>query len=91
VLRLGMVVLGVTDLRRAVDFWSQALGYRLRDGGPGGHWAVLTPASGSGTELALQRRSSGWCRLAPSGSTGTCIPTTPTLLSLPTLRATASA
>jgi catechol 2,3-dioxygenase-like lactoylglutathione lyase family enzyme len=54
VLRLGMVVLGVADMRRAVDFWSQALGYRLREGEPGGHWAVLTPASGSGAELALQ-------------------------------------
>jgi catechol 2,3-dioxygenase-like lactoylglutathione lyase family enzyme len=54
VLRLGMVVLGVADMRRAVDFWSQALGYRLREGGPGGHWAVLTPASGSSAELALQ-------------------------------------
>jgi catechol 2,3-dioxygenase-like lactoylglutathione lyase family enzyme len=40
VLRLGMVVLGVADMRRAVDFWSQALDYRLREGGPGGHWAV---------------------------------------------------
>ena len=49
-----MVVLGVADMRRAVDFWSQALGYRLREGGPGGHWAVLTPAIGSGAELALQ-------------------------------------
>jgi predicted enzyme related to lactoylglutathione lyase len=49
-----MVVLGVADMRRAVDFWSQALGYRLREGEPGGHWAVLTPASGSGAELALQ-------------------------------------
>jgi catechol 2,3-dioxygenase-like lactoylglutathione lyase family enzyme len=54
VLRLGMVVLGVADMRRAVDFWSQALGYRLREGGSGGHWAVLTPAGGSGAELALQ-------------------------------------
>jgi predicted enzyme related to lactoylglutathione lyase len=54
VLRLGMVVLGVADMRRAVDFWGQALGYRLREGGPGGHWAVLTPVSGSGAEVALQ-------------------------------------
>jgi Glyoxalase-like domain len=41
-------------MRRAVDFWSQALGYRLREDSPGGHWAVLTPANGVGAELALQ-------------------------------------
>jgi predicted enzyme related to lactoylglutathione lyase len=51
-LRVGTVVLGVDDVPRAVDFWSQALGYVPRDDiGP--DWAVLVPADGSGTHLAL--------------------------------------
>lgn len=50
-----MVVLGVTDMRRAMDFWCQALGYQMREGDAGERWTVLAPASGAGTELALQR------------------------------------
>jgi catechol 2,3-dioxygenase-like lactoylglutathione lyase family enzyme len=55
VLSIGMVVLGVTDMRRAMDFWCQALGYQLREGGAAERWTVLAPAGGTGTELALQR------------------------------------
>ena len=54
-LSIGMVVLGVTDMRRAMDFWCQALGYQLREGGAAERWTVLAPAGGTGTELALQR------------------------------------
>jgi catechol 2,3-dioxygenase-like lactoylglutathione lyase family enzyme len=53
-LRIGVVVLGVADMPRAVGFWSRALRYELRQDGAGGQWMVLGPVSGSGTELALQ-------------------------------------
>ena len=51
---IGMVVLGVGDMGRAVGFWSQALGYELREGGAGADWSSLTPAGGLGTGLGLQ-------------------------------------
>lgn len=54
-LRLGIVVLGVSDVRRAREFWCAALGYGVRDDGFGGWATVLTPPDGSGVVLALQR------------------------------------
>jgi len=51
---IGMVVLGVADMGRAVGFWSQTLGYELREGGAGADWSSLTPAGGLGTGLGLQ-------------------------------------
>ncbi len=54
-LAVGVVVLGVTDVRRAADFWRAALGYELREDGFGGWATVLTPIGGSGTKIALQR------------------------------------
>jgi catechol 2,3-dioxygenase-like lactoylglutathione lyase family enzyme len=55
VLSVGLVALGVTDVRRATEFWCQALGYQLREDGFGGWATVLTPPGGSGTKIALQR------------------------------------
>jgi catechol 2,3-dioxygenase-like lactoylglutathione lyase family enzyme len=55
VLTIGVVALGVTDVRRAAEFWRQALGYELREDGFGGWATVLTPPGGSGTKIALQR------------------------------------
>lgn len=55
VLTVGVVVLGVADVRRAAEFWREALGYELREGGFGGWATVLTPPGGSGTKIALQR------------------------------------
>jgi catechol 2,3-dioxygenase-like lactoylglutathione lyase family enzyme len=53
-LRIGTVVVGVNDLRRAVQFWEQALGYVPRDTVED-DWAVLIPGDGGqGTHLALQ-------------------------------------
>ncbi|MCB5181816.1 VOC family protein [Streptomyces antimicrobicus] len=54
-LNIGSVVLGVSDVPRAVAFWSRALGYeprdRLRDG-----FVLLRPADGgSGLPVALMR------------------------------------
>jgi catechol 2,3-dioxygenase-like lactoylglutathione lyase family enzyme len=53
-LRFGVVVLGVADRQRAVQFWSAALGYTLREDGFGGWAAVLVPADGTGAAIALQ-------------------------------------
>ena len=54
-LRIGTVVLGVGDIRRASEFWRGALHYVPRDGelGPDDDWIVLVPADGQGTALAL--------------------------------------
>ncbi|MFB6891059.1 VOC family protein [Kitasatospora sp. NPDC056327] len=47
-LRIGSVVLGVADVRRAAAFWGKALGYVPRGGVVGEDWVVLVPADGSG-------------------------------------------
>ncbi|HCU96464.1 MAG TPA: glyoxalase [Actinobacteria bacterium] len=53
-LRPQLTVLGVSDMARAVDFWTQALGYVVSEGGAGASWTELAPPGGSGRELALQ-------------------------------------
>ena len=53
-LAFGVVVLGVTDRRRAEEFWCAALGYQVRDDGFGGWARVLIPPDGTGTVIALQ-------------------------------------
>jgi catechol 2,3-dioxygenase-like lactoylglutathione lyase family enzyme len=53
-LTFGVVALGVTDVQRAAEFWSAALGYELRDDGFGGWAKVLVPPDGAGTAIALQ-------------------------------------
>jgi catechol 2,3-dioxygenase-like lactoylglutathione lyase family enzyme len=53
-LRVGVVALGVSDVRRAAEFWSAALGYQLREDGFGGWAKVLVPPDGAGTAIALQ-------------------------------------
>jgi catechol 2,3-dioxygenase-like lactoylglutathione lyase family enzyme len=49
VVRLGAVVLNVSNIRRSSGFWRQALGYLPRDGDA----AVLGPGSGDGPLLVL--------------------------------------
>jgi hypothetical protein len=44
-LSIGTVVLGVDDVRRAVEFWGQALGYVPRDEVED-DWAVMVPPDG---------------------------------------------
>ncbi len=52
-LRIGTIVMGVQDVRRAVDFWTRALGYVPRDEVED-DWAVLVPADGApGPGLSL--------------------------------------
>jgi catechol 2,3-dioxygenase-like lactoylglutathione lyase family enzyme len=53
-LRIGVVALGVSDVRRAAEFWSAALGYELREDGFGGWANVLVPPDGAGAAIALQ-------------------------------------
>ena len=52
-LRIGTTVLGVNDLRRAMVFWTQALGYVPREEPDDDTWVVLVPPSGVGAHLAL--------------------------------------
>lgn len=52
-LSIGTVVVGVSDVGRAVEFWTKALGYVPRDDEYDETWAVLVPPGGSGTHLAL--------------------------------------
>jgi len=54
VLNFGVVALGVTDVQRAAEFWSAALGYTLREDGFGGWAKVLVPTDEAGTAIALQ-------------------------------------
>jgi catechol 2,3-dioxygenase-like lactoylglutathione lyase family enzyme len=53
-LRIGTIVMGVEDLRRAVDFWTRALDYvpkrAIKDEDD---FAILVPAEGQGAHLAL--------------------------------------
>lgn len=51
---MGAVVLGVTDIQRAAEFWSAALDYRLRTDGVGGFANTLGPRDGAGTVIGLQ-------------------------------------
>src|SRR5215472_868197 len=53
-LTFGVVVLGVTERRRAQEFWCAALGYEVRGDGFGGWARVLVPPGGTGTMIALQ-------------------------------------
>ncbi|MBP0452135.1 VOC family protein [Kitasatospora sp. RG8] len=56
-LTIGSVVLGVDDVRRAVAFWTAALGYVPRDA-VDDDWVVLVPANGPGVQVALGRSTS---------------------------------
>ncbi|MEU6242846.1 VOC family protein [Streptomyces sp. NPDC047024] len=53
-LRLGTIVMGAADVRRAAEFWAGALGYVPRDGDVSDDWTVLVPADGGpGPGIAL--------------------------------------
>ena len=51
-LRIGSIVLGVSDVPRAAAFWMEALGYVPREG-MADDWVVLVPAEGPGAQLSL--------------------------------------
>jgi predicted enzyme related to lactoylglutathione lyase len=53
-LSVGTVVMGVTDVHRAIAFWTAALDYvPKREVTADDDFMILVPASGSGTHLAL--------------------------------------
>jgi hypothetical protein len=54
-LTFGVLVLGVTDTRRAGEFWCRAIGYQVSDRPFGGWPRLLIPAPGAGgPAIALQ-------------------------------------
>lgn len=50
--RIGTVVMGASDVRRAAAFWTAALGYVEREPATD-DWVVLAPADGQGVGLSL--------------------------------------
>ena len=59
-LQIGTVVMGVTDIHRAVKFWREALGYVPRHGEPAedDDFVILDPPDGTGAALALDTSES---------------------------------
>lgn len=57
-LKLGIPVLGVTDIPRAVAFWTQALDLTATEEWRSETWRTLDHADGSGRALGLLRSAS---------------------------------
>jgi predicted enzyme related to lactoylglutathione lyase len=56
-LRIGSIVWGVKDVRRAMDFWCAALDYKpLRE--PETDWVIIVPANGKGQQMSISEVSS---------------------------------
>ena len=55
---IGSVVIRADDLRRQVDFWSQALDYVPRAGDDYDDFVLLRPRSGNGPNISLDRSRS---------------------------------
>jgi catechol 2,3-dioxygenase-like lactoylglutathione lyase family enzyme len=54
-IRLGSTVMNVADIERAIGFWTQTLGYVLRDPGADHHaFAVLSPPERDWPNVSLQ-------------------------------------
>lgn len=49
---IGAIVWGVRDLRRSIEFWTQALDYCLKRE-PDEDFAILVPKTGEGVQLSL--------------------------------------
>jgi catechol 2,3-dioxygenase-like lactoylglutathione lyase family enzyme len=56
-MEIGSIVWGVKDVARAVEFWSNALGYHLKYPASD-DWAILIPRSGHGVQMSLSKVSS---------------------------------
>ena len=72
-LTFGIVALGVSNVRRATEFWSAALGYTPREDGFGGWSTVLMPPDGNGLPIAGENVPFPFPRStvkAPSGCPG---------------------
>ncbi len=57
-LRLGVPVIGVSDMARAVTFWCAALDLEASGRHQSAEWTTLVHADGSGRALGLQRSDS---------------------------------
>jgi catechol 2,3-dioxygenase-like lactoylglutathione lyase family enzyme len=57
-LRIGSTVVSVRDVPRAVEFWTAALGYVVRDGQIDEDFTVLAPPDGGWSNLSVQRSES---------------------------------
>lgn len=53
--KIGSIVMNVSDVPAAARFWADALGYRPRDGQIGDDWAMVKPPDGRGPNLAFDR------------------------------------
>ena len=53
-LHLATVVINTSDMRRAVDFWCAALGYRPREAAWDPEFMMLQPPDGRGLPVSLQ-------------------------------------
>ncbi|MFF3275558.1 VOC family protein [Streptomyces chrestomyceticus] len=53
-LKIGSVVLGASDVRRAAAFWADALGYEPREETED-DWVVLKPVQGAGVQVSIGR------------------------------------
>ena len=51
-LKIGAIVWGVRDLNQAINFWSEALNYKLKRE-PDVDFAILIPKEGEGIQLSL--------------------------------------
>ncbi|OZM72532.1 glyoxalase [Amycolatopsis antarctica] len=58
-LKVGSIVMGVSDVRRATAFWTEALGYVPRADADD-TWALLSPASGAGPNVSLDLSETPW-------------------------------
>lgn len=47
-----VIVVDVAELKRAADFWTQALGF-VQEGDAGGRYLSLLPADGNGNEFCV--------------------------------------
>jgi catechol 2,3-dioxygenase-like lactoylglutathione lyase family enzyme len=56
-LKIGAIVWGVQDLQQGIEFWSEALNYRLRRE-PDVDFAILVPKEGEGVQLSLNKVTS---------------------------------
>ena len=57
-LRIGTIVVGASDVRRAVAFWSAALDYVPRDGVVNDDFVVLVPRHGHGPGVSVDSSES---------------------------------
>jgi predicted enzyme related to lactoylglutathione lyase len=56
-IKIGSIVWGARDVQRAVNFWTQALDYKVEDE-ISDDWAKLVPRNGIGIQLSIKLTTS---------------------------------